>query len=105
MTSGATDCTLTASQSGSTSWNAATSVVRTVAAQRRPVTVTADAKSKVYGATDPTLTYTAGALVGSDSFTGSLARVSGDQRRHLRHRAGHAERRQPTTTSASPVRT
>ena len=43
----------------------------------RPVTVTADAKSKTYGDADPALTYT-GALHGTDSFTGSLARVAGE---------------------------
>ena len=47
---------------------------------QRPITVTADAKSKEYGATDPTLTYTitTGSLVGSDSLSGSLSRVSGE---------------------------
>jgi hypothetical protein len=42
--------------------------------------VTADAKSKAYGAADPALTYqvTTGALVGSDVLTGSLSRVAGE---------------------------
>ncbi|GCL62751.1 MBG domain-containing protein [Pseudaquabacterium pictum] len=46
----------------------------------RPITVTADAKSKVYGNDDPTLTYqlTAGSLVGNDSLSGSLSRSSGE---------------------------
>ena len=43
----------------------------------RPVTVTADAKSKTYGDDDPALTYT-GALHGSDSFTGTLTREAGE---------------------------
>jgi hypothetical protein len=45
----------------------------------RPITVTADAQTKVYGDSDPTLTYqiTSGSLVGSDSFSGSLSRVAG----------------------------
>ncbi|WP_308427664.1 MBG domain-containing protein, partial [Salinimicrobium marinum] len=44
------------------------------------ITVTADAKSKVYGEADPALTYqiTSGALVGNDSFTGSLTREVGE---------------------------
>ncbi len=44
-----------------------------------PLTVTADAKTKVYGASDPALTYliTSGALLGGDSLNGSLARVAG----------------------------
>jgi hypothetical protein len=46
----------------------------------RPLTTTADAKSKVYGQADPALTYqvTSGSLVGSDSFTGNLTRVAGE---------------------------
>ncbi|HVW15736.1 MAG TPA: MBG domain-containing protein, partial [Mucilaginibacter sp.] len=44
------------------------------------ITVTADAKTKVYGQSDPALTYqiTSGALVGSDVFTGSLTRDPGE---------------------------
>jgi hypothetical protein len=46
----------------------------------RAITVTADAKSKGYGATDPALTYqvTTGSLVTGDSFTGGLTRESGE---------------------------
>lgn len=46
----------------------------------RPVSVTADAQTKVYGASDPTLTYqiTSGTLAGSDDFSGSLSRVAGE---------------------------
>src|SRR6185295_6501035 len=46
----------------------------------RPVTVAADAHTKVYGDIDPTLTYrvTTGSLMGSDAFTGSLTRVAGE---------------------------
>src|SRR5204863_406755 len=46
----------------------------------RPVTITADAKTKVYGAADPAFTYqiTSGSLVGSDAFTGSLDRTTGE---------------------------
>ena len=46
-----------------------------------PLTVTADTKSKVYGAADPTLTYTYGTLQNGDTssvFTGSLSRASGE---------------------------
>jgi len=46
---------------------------------KKAITITADAKSKVYGATDPTLTYSVSpSLVGSDVFTGSLSRASGE---------------------------
>jgi hypothetical protein len=46
----------------------------------REITVTADAKSKVYGNADPTLTYqiTSGSLVGSDALSGSLVRAAGE---------------------------
>jgi hypothetical protein len=46
----------------------------------RPITVTADPQTKVYGEADPALTYqvTAGSLVFSDSFTGALSRPAGE---------------------------
>jgi hypothetical protein len=45
----------------------------------KPITITADAKTKVYGSEDPSLTYTVGAgLVGADTFTGSLSRITGE---------------------------
>ncbi|WP_189318501.1 MBG domain-containing protein [Flavobacterium sp. LM5] len=47
---------------------------------KKSVTVTADAKTKVYGDVDPALTYqlTSGALVAGDAFTGSLTRSVGE---------------------------
>jgi len=46
---------------------------------KRPITVTADAKSKMYGDADPALSYqTTGSLVAGDSFTGALTRVEGN---------------------------
>ena len=52
----------------------------TFAITAKPITVTADpGQSKVYGETDPVLTYTTNvALVGGDSFTGSLTRDAGE---------------------------
>src|SRR5262249_7715080 len=47
----------------------------------RDLTVTADTKSKLYGASDPALTYTHGALYNGDTdsvFTGTLTRASGE---------------------------
>ena len=46
----------------------------------RPITVTADAKSKVYGNVDPGLTYqvTQGSLVAGDSLNGVLSRSAGE---------------------------
>ncbi len=48
--------------------------------ERSPVTITADSASKVYGASEPDLTYriTAGALVGEDSVSGALSRAAGE---------------------------
>jgi hypothetical protein len=47
---------------------------------QRPVTITADAKSKLEGSDDPPLTYkvTSGSLAGSDTFGGSLTRDVGE---------------------------
>ncbi len=46
----------------------------------RAITVTADAQAKTYGDGDPGLTYqlTSGSLVGTDAFTGALARDAGE---------------------------
>ncbi|WP_163447014.1 MBG domain-containing protein, partial [Escherichia coli] len=44
----------------------------------RPLTLTADAKSRIYGAADPALTYqiTSGNLVNGDQLIGSLTTVA-----------------------------
>ncbi|QKJ31112.1 gliding motility-associated C-terminal domain-containing protein [Mucilaginibacter mali] len=47
---------------------------------KKAITVTADAKTKTYGDTDPALTYTNTALVGSDAFTGALSRDAGENK-------------------------
>jgi len=45
----------------------------------KPITVIADAVSKVYGTADPELTYTyIGDLVGDDTFSGELSRTAGE---------------------------
>ncbi len=56
------------------------SVTSTMVIQPRPITVSAVAKTKVYGDDDPTLTYsvTAGSLVSGDSFSGGLIRDAGE---------------------------
>jgi len=45
---------------------------------KRPLTITAEAKSKVEGAQDPELTYTVEGLVEGDKLTGALARAEGE---------------------------
>ncbi|HWB33953.1 MAG TPA: MBG domain-containing protein, partial [Candidatus Paceibacterota bacterium] len=52
----------------------------TLTVSKELITLTADAKTKTAGAADPALTYTitTGALVGSDTLTGSLTRDAGE---------------------------
>ena len=45
---------------------------------KRPVSVAADAKTKVYGEADPELTYAVDGLVSGESLAGALAREAGD---------------------------
>ena len=57
------------------------------------LSVTANPLSKVYGSTDPALTFVSSGFVNGDSaalLTGSLTRASGGERRQLRHQPGHA---------------
>ncbi len=44
----------------------------------KAISVSAENKSKIYGQTDSTLTYTTTGLVGNDTLSGSLKRVSGE---------------------------
>jgi len=62
------------------STSAASSLAAIASITPRPLTVAADAKSKVYGAADPLLTYqvTGGALLGGDSLAGALTRAAGE---------------------------
>ena len=85
MTSGSTQCTLTASQAGDSTYGPATSIIRNVAAVKRAVQVTADSgQSKVYSndsTTDPVefeYSITSGSLAFTDEFTGVLTRVAGE---------------------------
>lgn len=50
----------------------------TLTVNAKAITVTADAKSKIYGDPDPDLTYTNDPLVGADILTGALERVAGE---------------------------
>lgn len=63
-----------------TSNYALTYVAADFAITRRQVTVTADALNKVYGDSDPELTYTVapGSVITGDKFTGALQRVTGE---------------------------
>ncbi len=63
-----------------TAGNHAVTKTRTIQVASRTITVTADAQTKTFGQADPVLTYslTSGSLLPSDSFTGTLARTTGE---------------------------
>lgn len=50
----------------------------TLTVNPKSITVTADAKTKVYGTVDPAFTYTSSGLVGSDALAGDLSRAPGE---------------------------
>jgi hypothetical protein len=72
-------CVINANQAGDSNTSAASQVSQNFTVNPRAITVTADAKSKIYGALDPTLTYsiTTGSLVLGDALTGVLTRAAG----------------------------
>ncbi|MBO9631719.1 MAG: gliding motility-associated C-terminal domain-containing protein [Chitinophagaceae bacterium] len=76
---GAGTTTITASQGGDAIYLPAPDISFTVVVNPKNITVSAAAKSKIYGDSDPSLTYTANpALIGSDVFTGSMDRDPGE---------------------------
>ena len=71
-------CTVTATKAADDNYFEATTTVD-VDVSPLAITVTADAQSKVYGAADPALTYSASpALINGDGLTGALDRISGE---------------------------
>ena len=72
-------CVINANQIGDSNIAAASQVSQNFTVNARAITVTADAKTKAFGATDPIFTYTitTGSLVLGDAITGALARASG----------------------------
>jgi hypothetical protein len=72
-------CVINANQIGDASVSPASQVSQNFTVNPRAITVTADAKSKAYGAADPTFTYTitTGSLVLGDAITGTLTRAAG----------------------------
>ncbi len=70
-------CKIYANQSGNSSYYAAPQVEQMLTINKKTITVTADAKFKIYGDPDPALTYTyTPELVTGDSFTGGLAKIA-----------------------------
>ncbi len=79
MTSSTGVCVVKYDQAGNGSYDPAPQVTSNVNGATRTITVTADAKTKTFGASDPALTYTySPALVGVDAFSGSLSRVANE---------------------------
>ena len=72
-------CVINANQAGDSNVGAASQVSQNFTVNPRAITVTAEAKTKVYGAADPTFTYTitTGSLVLGDAITGALTRATG----------------------------
>ena len=71
--------TVTAAVAADANYVSASSVATAFTITPRPITVTAAAKTKVYGNSDPILTYTvSGTLAGSDQLTGALSRTAGE---------------------------
>ena len=72
-------CVINANQAGDSNTSAASQVSQNFTVNPRAITITADAKTKIYGATDPTLTYgiTTGSLLLGDALTGTLTRATG----------------------------
>jgi large repetitive protein len=72
-------CVINANQIGDANISPASQVSQNFIVNPRAITVTADVKTKVYGATDPALTYTitTGSLVLGDAITGALTRAAG----------------------------
>ena len=72
-------CVINANQIGDASVSPASQVSQNFTVNPRAITVTADAKSKVFGVADPTFTYTitTGSLVLGDAITGTLTRAAG----------------------------
>jgi hypothetical protein len=71
-------CSVTAAQAGDNNYNAATSVSQTFTIAAKPVTITPNSgQSKVFGAADPTFTFTNNGSLAAGAFTGALSRVAG----------------------------
>ena len=72
-------CVINANQIGDSNVAPASQVSQIFTVNPRAITVTADAKTKVYGAAEPTFTYTitTGSLVLGDAITGALTRAAG----------------------------
>jgi len=71
-------CRVTTTRTDNSQTATKVSGVAKVTINKANLTITAEAKSKTYGAADPALTYVTSGLKGSDAMSGSLSRVSGE---------------------------
>ncbi|WP_448606379.1 MBG domain-containing protein [Paenimyroides ceti] len=72
---------ITAKQAGNDTYAPAPDVIFKLTINKAALTVSADAKTKVYGTTDPSLTYTVNGFINGDTqsiITGSLSRTTGE---------------------------
>ena len=70
--------TATATELSNANYKLPTTPTQTFTIGKAALTITADAKSKTYGDTDPAFTYTSSGLVGTDAITGALTRAAGE---------------------------
>jgi gliding motility-associated-like protein len=70
------NATITAVQAGNSNYNVATNATQTLNVGKATIAITANAQTKIYGDNDPTFTYTATGVVGSDAPTGALSRAT-----------------------------
>ncbi len=70
---GAGSCSVTASQTGNSVYNAAPAVTRTFQISQRPLTVTAQSVTRQYGVANPTFTGTITGIANSDAITATYA--------------------------------
>lgn len=76
---GAGTTEITAIQAGNDDYLAAQNKMQTLTVNKKKITVSAKAEDKIYGESDPSLTYTySPELIGTDAFTGSLKRNTGE---------------------------
>ncbi len=68
--------TITATQDANSGFDAAVPVSQTLTVKKAPLSITADAKSKVYGAAVPTLSYSYDGLVNSDTKVATVPTIA-----------------------------
>ena len=76
---GAGECTIYADQKGDDNYKPAQQVSQTLVVVQKPIEVTVNANQKVYGESDPALTYSVNpSLLNNDTFSGELTRSEGE---------------------------